>query len=740
MKSLSLSLKWLTFMTTIGCLLFLLGSCSNEVGPSGGFKGESLGQKTELKNDAEIAKAFLGKWPVPEGRYESFEFLPNGLFMVVERKNSSRPAPGNYLRKTVAASKGVHYGSWKVVNGKVVLNGFGEIIDPKTYAGSDVRLGFTVANRNGLFDVLTEMAADIVIDDNTKNLSKVWLSRGVYTDAALTQSDAKASAKTYTVLFTRAGTYFVLDSNDPGAIEAGSSEDTRYAEWSGSFPNITYTWSNGVSGDIAVVCLNNSSLPSCPSGYNLVVREGDRYYAFEKLPDAGISQVSGGFKGSAKILNYFDGCTYVWKADGQDIACSGTDCQFEGNCEQVSFKVVCGEDYESDVTTLDVARPPVLTCAVGGTKSGIKGVSFTATNGYTATCSNGTFTGTVQWKLGGSNWGTGANMGTANIPNLNGNQDVKVSANCGGTVQEVTCSGGQFEVQNATLTCGAEITGNAGTTISVRPALTCNNGQTPSDINWSVSGAPNWSNPVANTFTFKPTANCGIATGLATTNNCSVKVNASSVPTCQYNSSWCGGIARSNVIVLKAGSYDNNNHGMNIDYSKASCFYVQTATSFNCNGTNLTFNNSSGSGGNCTYNKGDNGIYIYKPGNYWWNISSVEAPAGGVLPQCVASSSSSSTPPTSSSSSVGGGSGCSVGAKVVEASGPNFNTGNLDVGAVCVKITGNVQGCGLSNANGRTCKVNGNIYTNGKPDVAGDGFTYIDCSAGDYSYFAIYCY
>ncbi|MDR1759237.1 MAG: InlB B-repeat-containing protein [Fibrobacter sp.] len=1327
MRSLSSVFKKFLLPVAVGCLTSLFVSCS-ELSPPGGSKQDPLGQKTELKGDAEIAKAFLGKWPVPEGRYESFEFLPNGLFMVVERKNSSRPArPGDHLRKAAAVSEGVHYGSWEVVNGKVVLNGFGEITEPKTYADVDVRLGFTVASENGLLDIVTEVAADDIIDDDAKHISKVWLSQGIYTDAALSVPDPKAPAAGYTVLFTRAGTYFVLDSNDPAAIENGTKGDTRYAEWSGSLPNITYHWNNGVSGEITVICLDNSSLP-CPSDYALVVEEEGIYYTFAKLPDANVSgtpAVDGVLTGNAKILDFFGGaCTYVWKA-GEDVisGCTGTSCTLTPaeECKEISFGVVCGEDYESDVVihgevitpalpaittqpgnvnlmpgadhsltvsieacsgcsyqwykgeskidgatgasyeipetdlvhgftseyhvvitngsgtctaseisdkatvkvpsvpvaecaasattwtkgsgvaaptltpgvtnsnngailygwnaiigdapsfaedtagtykyklqainrleagveafsdeidcdpitinpevpvvsptanssvsvalggtspaltisvdaltalplgtlsyqwysnatnsneggsliagatgktynapaatagtvyyyavatntdngitaiaksgvfevvvettnytvtyngngntsgavptdeteyqnnepvtvlgntgtlvktgyifagwntkadgtgtnyaagatfnitanvtlyakwtaetytvtydanggtgapaaqtktfgvnltlssdkpardgytfalwntkadstgtdyaagtnytanaavtlyaqwivkkymitwnvnggapiptqtilnhgesvttpvaitragytfggwfmddgfvtaavfpienvtanvtlyakwaadtytityhldngtnngtnpaaytietpTITLAVPtkdgftfggwyseagfvtsvtqiaqgstgnkdfwakwtenPVLTCAVGGTRSGIKGASFTATAGYTASCANGAFAGTVQWKLGSSDWGTGENMGTTDIPNLNGNQDVKVSATCGGVVQEVTCTGGSFNVLNATLTCGAEITGEAGTAITERPVLTCDNGKTATGFGWNVSGAPNWGNPVEGTFTFTPTADCGVATGLTTSNSCSVKVDAASVPACQYDPSWCGD------KYADAGSVPTNGTP-----AGNGCLFVTDIQQLCTNSPNGIIN---GTGPkqwqyNCWSNnttlpeKKDGGYYIYLNDNNgtgaWSGTSGTPQCSGGGTPPV---SSSSSIPIESSSSSI---IGCSAGAKIVEVTSSNFNTGNLDVGAVCVKITGNVQGgCGLSNNAGRTCKVNGSVYTGGKPDAAGDGFTYIDCSAGDYSYFAIYCY
>ncbi|MDR1813006.1 MAG: hypothetical protein LBQ87_09295 [Candidatus Fibromonas sp.] len=62
-------------------------------------------------------------------------------------------------------------------------------------------------------------------------------------------------------------------------------------------------------------------------------------------------------------------------------------------------------------------------------------------------------------------------------------------------------------------------------------------------------------------------------------------------------------------------------------------------------------------------------------------------------------------------------------------------------GAVCAKIQGNIGGWNASNTKGRTCRVNGGdgiIEPNGnqaRATATSDGYVYIHCSGGDYTYF-----
>jgi len=123
------------------------------------------------------------------------------------------------------------------------------------------------------------------------------------------------------------------------------------------------------------------------------------------------------------------------------------------------------------------------------------------------------------------------------------------------------------------------------------------------------------------------------------------------------------------------------------------------------------------------------------------------SPSDGSSNSGGSSSSNSSTTGSSSSSAggVGGGTAdeaayCPGASKIV----PECASANTE-GTVCFKKSGNVAGWNASNANGRTCKVNGGNEISGNFDNQPavntiNGYVYINCSAGDYSWFATACW
>jgi hypothetical protein len=70
-------------------------------------------------------------------------------------------------------------------------------------------------------------------------------------------------------------------------------------------------------------------------------------------------------------------------------------------------------------------------------------------------------------------------------------------------------------------------------------------------------------------------------------------------------------------------------------------------------------------------------------------------------------------------------------------------TGNFETtGAFCFKTTDNISGWGCSNFDGRTLKVNGTAITCGTTPLPAkvNGGYYFDCSAGTYTYAAVFWY
>jgi len=127
----------------------------------------------------------------------------------------------------------------------------------------------------------------------------------------------------------------------------------------------------------------------------------------------------------------------------------------------------------------------------------------------------------------------------------------------------------------------------------------------------------------------------------------------------------------------------------------------------------------------------------------WYNSSSSLGSGGG------SSSSSSLSGQHGSSSSLGGGSNddeaiyCSEATKIITLSG-NGNGDANTVDAVCFKKAGNIVGWTCSNAQGRTCKVNGGSEIpsqdqniSGSGSTAINGYVYINCSKGDAAWFSI---
>lgn len=73
----------------------------------------------------------------------------------------------------------------------------------------------------------------------------------------------------------------------------------------------------------------------------------------------------------------------------------------------------------------------------------------------------------------------------------------------------------------------------------------------------------------------------------------------------------------------------------------------------------------------------------------------------------------------------------------------NFNYSLNTTNAVCLKIHGNIGGWGCSNCNGRTWRINGGnptTSTSGSITATSDGYSYIDLTAGTYTYAQPYGY
>jgi len=127
---------------------------------------------------------------------------------------------------------------------------------------------------------------------------------------------------------------------------------------------------------------------------------------------------------------------------------------------------------------------PVLSCGLVP-PSGTAGTAVTAP---TVTCDGKTVSSGLDW-AGAPNWGN---------PMAGTYSDISVSASSGNCSGETAKCSGTLTVGSVLACSAVPSTGIAGATITP-PTVTCNGTNVPSSVlNWA--GAPNWSNPVAGTY------------------------------------------------------------------------------------------------------------------------------------------------------------------------------------------------------------------------------------------------
>ena len=350
-----------TLWTIFACLVFSMSSCS-EVGTPNGYTENSLSAE-----ESKMSDTFLGKWMVSEGEYESFEFLKDGTYIIVKRQKNAANS-GMLFRD--AGNSAIYIGVWTVVGDKIILENFGEISQIEV-SGADLRLGFTI---NG--EAVTGEAAKTITDTDAAKLSKIWNSYTITTSASCTGEDLTSSTgkgNGYTMVFTQAGTYLMLYTNDPQEIASTGQLNVKVANWvwatQGS--KIKYTWANGVEGFIDVLWLNK----------DLVIKEGNLHFCFNQMPAINgfdpngldvvpsvktVDMVYGAGKKSFPEGEYIINCsTQPWAPDGQgQFVCTGQgNIIFGGNEQNIngqsgmgvckigtSFKVLSGDNIQCEQT------------------------------------------------------------------------------------------------------------------------------------------------------------------------------------------------------------------------------------------------------------------------------------------------------------------------------------------------------------------------------------------------------
>ncbi len=199
-----------------------------------------------------------------------------------------------------------------------------------------------------------------------------------------------------------------------------------------------------------------------------------------------------------------------------DEAPNWVDPNVAGTYNSVKVRANCGltNDLNANCNG-SLTVQPILTCSLAAT-TGFEG---TAMARPTVACNYGALdNSSIVY--------TGNNTVVPNWDNLGpGTYNVLAAAKCGGKqAQPVSC--GTLNVAAVTLSCAATLPSSHYEGIQLsQPSVTCSHGTTGT-ITWA--NQPNWSNPVANTYTnVTATANCGLVTKTA---NCgSVTVNAATL-------------------------------------------------------------------------------------------------------------------------------------------------------------------------------------------------------------------
>jgi len=294
----------------------------------------------------------------------------------------------------------------------------------------------------------------------------------------------------------------------PPALTCSNGKTATGISWPAGSPAID--WSNPKEGTYN----NISATADCGTASGLTANCSG---TLTVEPIISCSMASIGYDGTA-ITRPVVSCPYGSVPSA--VAFSGTlpdwDNPAIGNYE-VFVEADCGFGVSPAVScgTLTV-NEVVLTCG-NVPASGISDVAITPP---ALTCNNGKTPANTEWSASAPNWSNPAHGAYS---------DISATADCGTSVGLTADCNGLLTV-TAVLTCG-NVPANGISELAITPpALTCNNGKTPANTEWSAS-APDWSNPAHGTYSnISVTADCGTSVGLAA--NCGGTLAVTATLTC----------------------------------------------------------------------------------------------------------------------------------------------------------------------------------------------------------------
>ena len=205
----------------------------------------SCNKDSDTNTDTTLkAETISAKWNVSvASEYESFEFNKSGNYIIVKK---------NMTKST--ESQVILFGAYQISSNTITLSDFGKMtVSDITENSISFEL---VLNNKPNDEVIITATKQTEMDNSTKTdlLCKTWEL------LTINGERVKGTEEELTVLFSRAGTYFV-DLHD---YEEGEEGRGGLAEWKWKDKNeskILYSWDNwGDYGEVSIIELNKDKL------------------------------------------------------------------------------------------------------------------------------------------------------------------------------------------------------------------------------------------------------------------------------------------------------------------------------------------------------------------------------------------------------------------------------------------------------------------------------------------------
>lgn len=221
------------------------------------------------------------KWVVSgSGEYESFEFNESGNYIVVKKGSTStrinssertslwgtvvKEPTGNANERVEASSPTINFGSYEITNNTINLSNFGTITVDKL-DNNAISFSLQLTGSSNKITITASKQAEMASSTKTDLLCKTW--------ELVTINGSTATGTEYeklTVLFSKAGTYYVTYANAP--------EKGGLAQWkwkNSTETEFLYTWTKDVwsNNDLVTITeLTSSTLKMAEGSVTYVLK------------------------------------------------------------------------------------------------------------------------------------------------------------------------------------------------------------------------------------------------------------------------------------------------------------------------------------------------------------------------------------------------------------------------------------------------------------------------------------